>query len=105
MGYGNILHGEAISIGMMMAADLSIRHQWINQEFSSRIKTLLINAQLPVTLPDNISAKQMTELMAGDKKVLDGHLHLVLFENESKSFVSSNYDNNKLMDTINSFVH
>lgn len=37
MGYGNCLHGEAIAIGMVMAADLSKRHGWVDDNAVTRI--------------------------------------------------------------------
>jgi 3-dehydroquinate synthase len=103
-GYGNCLHGEAISIGMVMAADLSRRHGWIDQQSVSRISELLKKANLPVSLPAAINAKQMLDYMAGDKKVLDGQLHLILFKQQAHSFVSADYDKTKLQQTIDSFI-
>jgi len=103
-GYGNCLHGEAIAIGMVMAADLSMRHGWIDQQSVNRIIRLLTKANLPVTLPAAINAKQMMDCMAGDKKVLDGHLHLVLFKQQANSFISADYDKTKLQQTIDAFI-
>jgi 3-dehydroquinate synthase len=120
MGYGNCLHGEAISIGMVMAADLSMRHGWLDDRAVKRIITLLKKANLPVTLPtpiltadstamsakteNKITTQQMLDLMAGDKKVLDGHLHLVLFKAQASSFMSADYDQDKLKQTIEHFT-
>ncbi|MFK5985697.1 MAG: 3-dehydroquinate synthase [Pseudomonadota bacterium] len=103
-GYGNCLHGEAIAIGMIMAADLSRRHGWIDEQAITRIINLFKKSNLPVRLPEGISAKQMLDLMAGDKKVLDGDLHLVLFKQQAISFISADYDTHKLQQTIDSFV-
>jgi len=88
LGYGTCLHGEAISIGMVMAADLSLRHGWIDKDSVDRIKNILLAAKLPIEIPENstnkkITSQQFMQLMAGDKKVLDGTLHLVLFKGMS----------------------
>ena len=104
VGYGNCLHGEAISIGMVMAADLSQRHGWLDKTDVARISNILVKANLPVNLPAGISSKQMLDLMAGDKKVLDGQLHLVLFKQQANSFISANYEISKLEQTIASFI-
>jgi len=79
LGYGACLHGEAISIGMLMAADLSMRHGWIEQASVDRIKAILQAAQLPIAIPDTktvekLDSERFIQLMAGDKKVLDGTL-------------------------------
>jgi len=103
-GYGKILHGEAIAIGMVMAGDLSMRHGWIDEKSVSRIKNILSKANLPVKIPAGITAKQMMDFMAGDKKVLDGQLHLVLFKQQANSFISADYDKTKLQQTIDYFT-
>ncbi len=103
-GYGNCLHGEAVAIGMVMAADLSYRHGWLNQQEVARIKHILQAARLPVDLPAGIRAQQMLDLMAGDKKVQNGKLHLVLFKEQAKSFICSDYREDLLAQTLAEFV-
>ncbi len=104
MGYGKCLHGEAVAIGMVMAADLSKRHGWVDDAFIQRIIKILLKAKLPVQLPKGLKKQKILDLMAGDKKVLDGKLHLVLFKRDATSFISSDYDLAKLEQTIDSFI-
>ncbi len=47
-GYGTLLHGEAVSIGMMCAARLAQRLGRIGPELAARQLTLLTALQLPV---------------------------------------------------------
>ncbi len=56
MGYGSWLHGEAVAVGMLMAADLSWRLGWLSQADVSRVKVLLQRADLPV-VPPTMSAE------------------------------------------------
>jgi 3-dehydroquinate synthase len=51
---GNWLHGEAVSAGTVMAADLSLRMGWIDQELFDRIFRILKAANLPVAPPEVI---------------------------------------------------
>jgi len=109
LGYGTCLHGEAISIGMVMAADLSLRHGWIDKDSVDRIKNILLAAKLPIEIPENstnkkITSQQFIQLMAGDKKVLDGTLHLVLFKGIGESIICSDYEQEKLLDTLEDFT-
>ena len=76
-GYGQLLHGEAVAIGMVMAADLSSRWGKLPREQARRIKDLIARAGLPVT-PPPLSADAMLEAMGMDKKVVDGRIRLVL---------------------------
>ena len=103
MGYGSWLHGEAIGTGMLMAADLSLRHSWINQEQMDRIRAILVSAKLPVTTPPELDSARFMDLMAVDKKVQEGKIRLVLLKNIGESLVSDDYDPNLLLDTLDEF--
>ena len=96
MGYGKWLHGEAISAGMVMAAKLSQAHGWVSESEVKSIQTLLKKANLPVDPPKEISAQQFNQLMAIDKKVQDGALHLILMKSLGNSIISSDFDKNAL---------
>lgn len=87
LGYGEWLHGEAVAVGMVMAADLSQRLGWINLSDVERIKTIIQAAQLPILCP-KIPVEQFMSLMAQDKKVLDGQLRLVLLKTMGGAVVS-----------------
>ena len=90
-GYGNWLHGEAIAVGMVMAADFSARLGWIEQQDVNVLRDLLVRAKLPTQPPKTISVDQFLALMAVDKKVLDGNLRLVLLQKIGAATVTSNF--------------
>lgn len=96
MGYGTWLHGEAISAGMVMAAELSKEHGWISQSDVNSISRLLEKAKLPIKPPKEMNADTFGKLMSIDKKVQDGVLHLVLMKSLGESFISSDFDNDAL---------
>jgi 3-dehydroquinate synthase len=100
MGYGNWLHGEGVAAGMAMAADLSARHGWISASDVERIRTLLSRAKLPVAPPPEISRQQFLDLMAVDKKAVDGGLRLILLEAIGAARISADYDPRLLEDTL-----
>jgi 3-dehydroquinate synthase len=87
MGYGEWLHGEAVSAGMMMAAELSRVLGWIDAGDVNRIEAVLKRAGLPVFGPPMSPARYL-KLMQHDKKVLDGKLRLVLLSRVGKAVVS-----------------
>ncbi len=104
LGYGFCLHGEAIAIGMLMAADLSVRQGWLEKRSSLRMMAVFKQANLPTSIPGTISREKMLKLMLGDKKVLDGQLHLVLFKAEAQSFITADYVHKHLVATIDAFI-
>lgn len=77
-GYGPWLHGEAVGAGMVLAADLSARLGMLSWEAAARLKALVAAAGLPVAPPSEMTPDRFLELMALDKKVLDGRLRLIL---------------------------
>jgi len=78
LGYGNWLHGEAVSVGMLMAAQAAKLLGYFTDSDIERIKNLLIKAKLPVSKPQQMSAESYIPHMLRDKKVLSGKLRLVL---------------------------
>ncbi|NWA62790.1 3-dehydroquinate synthase [Pantoea sp. B9002] len=78
MGYGNWLHGEAVSAGMVMAARTAERLGQFTSVETDRIIALLLRAGLPVHGPANMAAEDYLPHMMRDKKVLAGELRLVL---------------------------
>jgi 3-dehydroquinate synthase len=79
LGYGTWLHGEAVSAGMVMAADLSRRLGLIAQTDVERVVALLKRARLP-TAPPDIAPGRLLELMGADKKAEGGKLRFVLLD-------------------------
>jgi 3-dehydroquinate synthase len=79
-GYGHYLHGEAVAIGTCQAADLSKRKGWLSEEDVARIIALITRARLPVKPPEQLDANRFIELMAVDKKNVDGQIRLILLQ-------------------------
>lgn len=100
VGYGAWLHGEAVAAGMCMAADLSHRLGWLDAASLRRIRGLIASAGLPVDPPGELDSKRFRDLMATDKKVLDGRLRLVLLRGIGKALVTADFDAAKLAETL-----
>jgi 3-dehydroquinate synthase len=79
-GYGQWLHGEAVAVGMLLALELSARRGLIAKAEVAGLRALLLATGLPVTPPAEMTTGMFLELMARDKKVVDGRLRLVLLE-------------------------
>jgi len=79
-GYGTLLHGEAVAIGMADAAELAVRTGRVPRAFAVRQAALMAALGLPTCLPSGVevAAEDLVALMARDKKALDGRLRFVL---------------------------
>ena len=104
MQYRGWLHGEAISAGMVMAADLSRAMGYIDTATVQRICRLLQRFDLPTAPPESISVEQMKTLMLQDKKTLDSIVRLILIKQLGDAFVSKDYDRDRLDQTLNSYL-
>jgi 3-dehydroquinate synthase len=103
LGYGEWLHGEAVSIGMLMAADLSRRLGYINQQQQDIIQQLFIDSGLPTKAPTTLTTEQYLTSMSVDKKVIAGKIRLILMNGWCKAFVTDQFDHQHLIDTLNAF--
>ncbi len=78
-GYGALLHGEAVAIGMILAARLSARLGRAPGADGDRLATLLDRFGLPVAMPAGFAADRLLARMQLDKKNLSGRLRLILW--------------------------
>ncbi|WP_151838257.1 3-dehydroquinate synthase [Acinetobacter ursingii] len=99
LGYGKWLHGEAVATGMVMAADLSQRMGWISAEDLQRTKNIIQRAKLPISCP-KIPLDEFLSYMAHDKKVLNGHLRLVLLQQLGQAVITKEFDVEKMKQVI-----
>jgi 3-dehydroquinate synthase len=67
-GYGEVLHGEAVAMGIIMATQLSQRRNWLSEETVARVSNLIAAAGLPTTLPSHLDLDQFCQTMLLDKK-------------------------------------
>lgn len=92
-GFGSrLLHGEAVSIGMVMAFDLSARLGLCDGQDAARFARHLAELGLP-TGPNSVpgiawSAPDLVARMASDKKVKNGRLTFVLARGIGQAFVT-----------------
>ncbi len=101
-GYTEWLHGEAVSVGMVMATDLSRRLGWVSAADLERTRALLARFKLPVEAP-RIGAQHGLQLMGMDKKVLKGQLRLVLLKRLGAAVVVNDYSQEALNDTLKAY--
>jgi 3-dehydroquinate synthase len=103
-GYEKYLHGEAVGLGMLIAADLSLRLGLIDAALKERIRDILGRTGLPVEAP-RIGAAKAFELMQMDKKVLAGTVRLVLLEKLGRAVITAQYAKTALDTTLAKYFH
>lgn len=76
-GYGRLLHGEAVAIGMHMAARLAVQLGRIDANLALRQQRLLELLELPTHFAD-ADPHELWQAMQHDKKVEHGRLRFIL---------------------------
>ncbi len=73
-----LLHGEAVSIGMVAEVKLAYKLGYITEEERDAVIRLLQKAKLPVAIPEYIDRESLVKKLYTDKKVRDGKLRFVI---------------------------
>ncbi len=88
-GYGELLHGEAISLGILAALRLSEAHCGLSSEDAARVEALLKQFHLPQKLPASFAdTDTILDLMKTDKKFVAGKIRYVLLGKLGEAMVS-----------------
>ena len=92
MGYGGMLHGEAVAVGMVLAATLSANLRRAPTADTQRLVSLLERFGLPTTIPSGLDPDQLIGLMQLDKKNLSGNLRLILWRGIGRAEIVPDVD-------------
>ena len=98
--YGEMLHGEAISLGIRAALFLSERRAGLPPADSATILGLLRHFGLPTRLPDEIATSTILEKLARDKKFSSGSIRFVVLSAAGAAHVSADVTEADLRDAI-----
>lgn len=100
--YGGLVHGEAVSIGMVAAAMLAERIGLLlpEQKVTEQTIALLKKFQLPVCLPDSFDIHEMLEFMRHDKKGQGGKLVFVLPRKIGEVDIVSDIDDSDVLEIL-----
>lgn len=104
MGYGEWLHGEAVGVGMVMAAELSRILGWLDESSVARLTKLIGQAKLPIAPPKAMTQAQFIKHMLRDKKVINGVLRLILMRSIGDAVVTDDYTEAQLKQAIARWV-
>lgn len=99
-GYGELLHGEAISLGMVAALRLSESLAKLSSQDSKLVRDALGAFALPLTLPARIPVDRVMECLSRDKKFVNGQIRFVLLRALGDAFVSPDVTLTQIRDQV-----
>ncbi len=103
-GYGEYLHGEAVSIGLVLTALLSRNLGFLTDSDVERIKRVLTLNDLPVKLRSPLSAEEILKAMSLDKKSSRGRKKFVVMKSIGKSETSSEVSDEEVVSVLREFL-
>lgn len=99
-GYGAWLHGEAVAVGLVMAARCSAGLGDLTEAEVAKVIDLCARAGLPTQPPQGMTATDFMTHMAVDKKNLDGQLRLILLRCLGEAYIEDAVDPAVLAHTL-----
>lgn len=99
-----LLHGEAVSLGIVFATCFSHEEGYLNQHALDKIKEHLSVMKLPtaVTQIENqkLSPRKLINFMKQDKKVVGNNINLILLRDIGRGFIERNVSFKKVEDFL-----
>jgi 3-dehydroquinate synthase len=99
-GYGRLLHGEAIALGLVAACRLSVEKSGLSLEKSRRVIAALERHGLPLRLPADLRTESILAALQKDKKFESGSIRFVLLRDLGDAFVSGDVSESDILRTI-----
>ena len=103
LSYRDWIHGEAVSVGILMALRMSCLRGKIEKSDLDRVSKLMQRCSLPITPPINMSPADFNELMLRDKKVRNDRVRLVLLEELGQAEVVETFERDYLQRVLSEF--
>ncbi len=105
-GYGRMLHGEAVAIGMVFAARLSQRYGGLNGDDVELLEQNLTAVGLPIRLQAEADAwPDIRQRMQSDKKSAGGSLRFVLLDGIGSAAANRRVTESDLTEVWNVISH
>jgi 3-dehydroquinate synthase len=99
-GFGGLLHGEAVAVGMVLAARLSTALGRASFADAARLAALLERFDLPTELPEGLAPEALLGRMRLDKKNVSGRLRLILWRGIGRAEIAPDVAEDAVLDVL-----
>lgn len=99
--YEGVLHGEAVAMGMVGAAHLSVKRAGLNAAEARRLCDLIAASGLPTRLGQAVDLKKLMAAIHLDKKTRSGKLRFVLLPRLGEAIVSDDVTDADIEEVVN----
>lgn len=98
------LHGEAVALGMVMAAELSAQLGHCSVDIRKMLENLLQAFDLPIKLDGSYAAAEILQLMKSDKKVINDQHRLILLKGMGQAFIAEGVNDDDILQAISTCI-
>lgn len=95
----NMMHGECISLGMVAAAFISWKHNWLSMEEYYEVRDMFVPFNLPISI-DNIQPEEILALTKSDKKMDAGQIKFILLKKVGKAVIDKTVTDEEILDAL-----
>lgn len=99
-GYGGLLHGEAVAVGMVLAARLSAQLGRAPAADAERLAALLTRLGLPTRIPPGLDPAALLARMRLDKKAVSGTLRLIVWRGLGQAEIANDIPDTALLPVL-----
>lgn len=94
-----MMHGECIALGMVAAAYISWKHNWLSMEEYYEIRDMFVPFCLPISI-DNINPEEILTLTKSDKKMASGQIRFVLLKKVGKAVIDMTVTDEDILNAV-----
>ena len=94
-----MMHGECISLGMVAAAYISWKHNWLSMDEYYEVRDMFVPFNLPISI-DSINPEEILKLTKSDKKMETGQIKFVLLKKVGKAVIDKTVTDDEILEAI-----
>ncbi|MBD5547481.1 MAG: 3-dehydroquinate synthase [Lachnospiraceae bacterium] len=92
-------HGECVALGMVAAAFISWKHEWLSMEEYYEIRDMFVPFNLPISLED-IEPEEILKLTKSDKKMEGNSIKFILLKKVGKALIDRTVTDEEILNAI-----
>ena len=94
-----MVHGECISLGMVAAAYISWKHNWLSMDEYYEVRDMFVPFNLPISI-DSIDPEEILRLTKSDKKMEGENIKFVLLKKVGKAVIDKTVTDDEILEAI-----
>lgn len=95
----SLTHGECVALGIIAAAFISWKHEWLSMEEYYEIRDMFVPFNLPISIED-IDPQEVLRLTKSDKKVEGEQIKFILLKKAGKAVIDRSVTDEDILNAI-----